>query len=291
MTGSAVRRVMRRAARVIVGIPLAGLAAALASVSFPHLFGASTLVVRSGSMGSAAPVGSIVVTRTVPAAHVHVGTVVAVRPAGAPDVVPPTVHRVIKLDPSPDGILATTKGDANPVADPQPHVLTGPVRVAWFDLPLLGYLVATAQTRAGWVLLIILPATILCTLFLVDLWRPAETSADDDSADDSDGDSEQALVEARETEDHLRRQVADLQDDIARLQITVALARRPQYAASDAGRRFTRPSSEGSDLDELRTRLATVTEEREALLADDRGRPAYWRALMRRVVQSPGGPA
>jgi signal peptidase len=291
MTRTAARRLARRAARVLVAVPLAGLGLALASVSFPHLFGASTLIVRSGSMGRAAPIGSIVVTRTIPATDVRVGTIVAVRPAGASGAVLPTVHRVVQLQPSPEGIVATTKGDANPVADPQPHVLTGPVRVVWFHLPLLGYLVASAQTRAGWVLLIILPATILCTLFLVDLWRPRLEMADnDDRADDSDNDSDNERARLQDDEnENLRRQVADLQDDVARLQFAIALARRHECIA-DESLRFRSAAREGSDVDELRARLSVVTEERDALLEDDRERPAYWRALMRRVVQSSEGP-
>jgi signal peptidase I len=106
-----VRRLVARILAVVAGV-LLGLDAA-------YLLGPDTrtLVVRSGSMAPAIPVGSLVVVERTDPRLLRVGDVVAFAALldGAPSVV---THRLVSLESSATGIGARTKGDANAVPDP-----------------------------------------------------------------------------------------------------------------------------------------------------------------------------
>lgn len=67
--------------------------------------------VRTPSMGTAAPVGSLVVTAPASPGHLVAGTVITFRAPGAPGT--PYTHRIVAVDD--DGI--ETRGDANGAAD------------------------------------------------------------------------------------------------------------------------------------------------------------------------------
>lgn len=102
--------------------------------------------VLSGSMRPAFAPGALLVTRQVPADRVRPGDVIVFHPPnGAGDY----AHRVTAVDPPGPHPVVTTKGDANPAADPWHAELLGdtvPVVVA--SLPGAGRVVAAAQRPA-----------------------------------------------------------------------------------------------------------------------------------------------
>jgi len=70
-------------------------------------------------------------------------------------------HRVVSVEKSNDQFLYLTKGDANRAVDRElveEKQITGKV---FLSLPFLGYLVAFTKTQMGFILLMIIPATII----------------------------------------------------------------------------------------------------------------------------------
>lgn len=120
----------------------------------PALLGYESFIVTSGSMGRANPVGSVAVTRMVDTRTIRTGDVLSFQTESADRI----AHRVIAVTEENGQRVFKTKGDANPLPDPQPLRLTsGKVaRVEW-SVPYAGYLVRYARTPAGGILLFAVP--------------------------------------------------------------------------------------------------------------------------------------
>jgi signal peptidase len=116
---------------VVVMLALCGLTLA------PRMLGWSPLVVRSGSMGQAIPVGSLVVVRPVTADAVRPGEPIVVHRSGAA-----VVHRVVALRNQDGRPFAQLKGDANASADPELDPLDAPLASPVLVVPRAGYAVA-----------------------------------------------------------------------------------------------------------------------------------------------------
>lgn len=113
------------------------------------------LPVRSGSMAPALPVGSLVVVSPVDPDEVEVGDVLSFHPPGSSATV---THRVAGIDRRAGEVVVTTRGDANPAADPAPVRLVGPAWRARAVIPFVGTAIgwlasATVRLGAGVVLL------------------------------------------------------------------------------------------------------------------------------------------
>jgi signal peptidase len=158
-------------------VALVALAAALATAVAPRLFGYGTLVISGGSMGDAAPVGSLVIARWMPAEEVEPGDVILIREEREDGPARPVLHRVVSLDEGGGQLLVQTKGDANQAADPNLYVLPDRVATPALTLPYLGYVAGSAMTSLGWVFLVALPAAILGLLALRSIWADEETPA------------------------------------------------------------------------------------------------------------------
>ena len=98
------------------------------------------VVIMSGSMGEAAPAGSLVIAAPRPAADVLVGDVLVMERPG----LAPITHRVLELEGADGARFAITKGDANEAADATPHPLDGEQLVGRWFLPGWG-------TRLAWI--------------------------------------------------------------------------------------------------------------------------------------------
>lgn len=135
-----VERALAAAVVAVAGVAL------VAAVLVPRLAGATPYTVLTGSMAPAYPAGTLVVVR--PSDSIALGDVVTYQlRSGEPEVV---THRVVGVGTSVDGERRyTTKGDANPVADPD---LVRDVQVrgeVWYRVPYLGHVSAlfTGQQR------------------------------------------------------------------------------------------------------------------------------------------------
>jgi signal peptidase I len=126
----------------------AGLVLALTAVALlilAHLLGWSAMIVRSGSMEPAVPVGSLVLVRPVSGQDVRVGDAIAVRRSRSARPVT-VLHRVVALDERDGRRFAELKGDANPTPDSEPVALTEPVARLVAVVPGAGYALATVRT-------------------------------------------------------------------------------------------------------------------------------------------------
>jgi signal peptidase I len=148
----------RLALRIAAGIVTAaavGTLGLLALAFGPTLFGGESMIVTSGSMGNAMPVGSVAVTRLVDARAIAVGDVITFRLSGARV---PTTHRVAQVLDRGDERVFRTKGDANPALDPDPVRVRDRVNRVEHVVPLAGWVAGYARTPVGAILLLLVPA-------------------------------------------------------------------------------------------------------------------------------------
>ncbi len=138
------RKLASIATDVVIGVVLV----AVVALAAPSIWGWHQAAVLGGSMGSALPVGSVAVLRTVDAEALAVGDVIAVKASGARTV----MHRITAIQEQAGERVAILKGDANERADPVPVVLRGSGDRLVYYVPLAGYLFDWA--RSPFVLLI-----------------------------------------------------------------------------------------------------------------------------------------
>jgi signal peptidase len=127
---------------------------ALAATFVPTLFGMQSLVVGSGSMGAAMPVGSVALTREVDGRSIDVGDIISFRRRGASDT---TTHRVVAVKANASQVIFTTKGDVNVTNDPEPVVVDGQIHRVERVVPYAGYIVRAVHTPVGALALIVVP--------------------------------------------------------------------------------------------------------------------------------------
>lgn len=164
------------AARLVKRITLALLVTfvlMLFGAVIPGLVGYPTLTVSGGSMGASLPQGSVAVARWVQPDEVRVGYVILM--GRGDDAVSPRVHRVVSLEEEDGYIVAQTKGDANDDVDPGTYVFDERVAVHTYTIPYVGYVIDFVRTPLGWLLIVALPATILCAFTLRDIWSVGGT--------------------------------------------------------------------------------------------------------------------
>ena len=109
-------------------------------------------VVQSGSMEPTLKTGSVVITQTLP--RYYIGDIVTFSPDGGEQLV---THRIVRME----GQNFITKGDANEDTD---HWEVSPEEVvgkASFSIPFLGYLVDFTKTPKGFVVMVVIPASII----------------------------------------------------------------------------------------------------------------------------------
>lgn len=125
-------------------------------------FGVKPMVVRSGSMEPAIDTGALALARGADASEITPGDIVSVvTPQGQR-----VTHRVVNSSPVEGATHSLTlKGDANPVADPQPYEVKRVDKV-FFDVPVLGSVVAFVATPIGTLLL-----GVTCMVGLMAAWR------------------------------------------------------------------------------------------------------------------------
>jgi signal peptidase len=111
--------------------------------------------VRSGSMEPAIETGSLIFVYARPT--YAVGDIVTVATSDKQSV----THRIIERRETGTGPVYQTQGDANEEPDPVTVTQKEIVGKTLLDIPYLGYPVAYAQTKAGFLWLIVLPAALI----------------------------------------------------------------------------------------------------------------------------------
>jgi signal peptidase I len=101
-----------------------------------HLQGGHWFIVKTPSMGTAAPVGTLVLTTPTTATHLQVGDVIAFHPPTTPAET--YTHRIVKIGPT--GLIST-KGDINGATDPWQLTNANLIGQATVLLPGMGWLI------------------------------------------------------------------------------------------------------------------------------------------------------
>jgi signal peptidase I len=166
---------MRKVLKALAGVACLAVAVGVALLSLPSVTGVQSLVVRTGSMGGAAPTGSLVVGRVLDAVDVENGDVILLSRAVEDRVLEPVLHRVIERRVDESGqILVRTKGDANRAPDPGEYILRGRTLTPILVVPRLGRAVAALRTPAGWFGFVVLPTVLAGALWLRQIWGHRE---------------------------------------------------------------------------------------------------------------------
>lgn len=115
--------------------------------------------VESGSMRPTLNKGDLIVTKD--SATYTIGDIVTFAPATATKKYQAITHRIIDAKDISGTTLFTTKGDFNNAADIDPLYKNQIVGRFVFKIPLVGYFVSFLRTMLGFILIIVIPTTIL----------------------------------------------------------------------------------------------------------------------------------
>jgi len=142
----------------------------LLAVALPQALGATSMVVRSGSMTPTIRTGDIVVVRPIAPTEAAIGDIVTFKdPAGSDRLL---VHRVRAISRVGDDVEVITKGDSNTTQERWKVPADGTIGTVAYRVPALGFAVAWIGSPGGRVGLVILPALLLAAMFLIRIWRP-----------------------------------------------------------------------------------------------------------------------
>jgi signal peptidase I len=180
---SIAHRAMSAVLSLIVLLLAVGFVIAAIAVSSGH-WKAGPVV--SGSMEPTIDTGSVVLTQKVPVDDLAVGDIVMFqRPDNADEQV---VHRIAELDPSQDGPLIRTKGDANATEDPWQVRPEG--ETAWVargSVPYVGYAALATRTAVGQHVLLVAAGLLIGAGLVVLMWRsksePQKVASERDTHD------------------------------------------------------------------------------------------------------------
>ena len=126
-----------------------------------------TMVVLSGSMEPAIHTGSIVVVK--PEKDYKIGDVITFGHYGVKKN--PITHRIHDIKVVSGKPVYITKGDANNAPDQKEVSTRSVLGKVIFDVPYLGYAVETAKKPIGFMLIIIVPATVIVGDEIRKIWQ------------------------------------------------------------------------------------------------------------------------
>jgi signal peptidase len=128
-------------------------------VAVPRMLGWSTLVVLSGSMTPAMPVGGLAFVAPIRPQDVKAGDVVTYYRPDRPGTL--VSHRVVVVSDQLGAPTVWTKGDANPAPDQWAVPASAVVGEVRFTIPYLGHLSRRMQTRQGFLSVLAIPALVI----------------------------------------------------------------------------------------------------------------------------------
>ena len=146
---------------------LVGIAGAIA---VPGLLGFHPLTVLSGSMEPAIHTGDVVVAQEISALEARIGDVVVFRDPDDQRIL--ITHRVRAIRVASGVVHFTTKGDANNTVERWTVPADGSVGLVRFDVRRLGFALVWGSSRAGRLMLLVLPALLIGAHELLRIWRP-----------------------------------------------------------------------------------------------------------------------
>lgn len=158
----------RRIASIAGFVVLFAVVAIFLLALVPSFAGADhSYVVKSDSMSPAIKAGAVVFVSEVPTDSITEDAVITFEQGDDQRV----THRVVEVRGAEGTTEFVTKGDANEDPDPSPVPASAVVGRVTFHVPLMGYVVAFANTQLGLLTLVVVPALLLIVLELRDFWR------------------------------------------------------------------------------------------------------------------------
>ncbi len=148
---------------LLVSVLLIGLVAATSAFNLPGSY--KIYAVQSGSMEPTIKTGSIVIIK--PESSYNRGDVVTFKDPQFPDAT--VTHRIFDVKQLNDQTVFITKGDANNAPDENPSSENQVVGREILAIPYLGYPIGFARTKNGFILLIIIPSTIIIYSELINI--------------------------------------------------------------------------------------------------------------------------
>lgn len=143
----------------IVTLAIFGFAGVLILSRFNTPLGVRIFTVISGSMEPAIPTGSVVLVKS--ADSYQIGDIVTVRSeSSAKNTVTHRIHGIEEKELS-DRLKYQLKGDANEEPDPETVNETRVIGKVITHVPYLGRAVAFSQSQLGFMILIVMPATLI----------------------------------------------------------------------------------------------------------------------------------
>ena len=164
------RRAARRVARLLIA--LAGVATLVFAlvVLIPGMLGLERYVITGGSMAGSIERGDLVVAEPRPVSDLVVGDVITYLPPADSGITQLVTHRIIAVEPSPDGPLFRTQGDANASADPWQFMLAGETQaVVVTTVPALGWVFIALADPAHRMVLLGVPAAVIALMSLREI--------------------------------------------------------------------------------------------------------------------------
>lgn len=128
--------------------------------------GYKVMAVLSGSMEPAIKTGSVVVVK--PSAQYKIGNIITFQGKG--NIIPIT-HRIIEMRVDKGSPLYITKGDANNAQDLREIREPEIIGKVLFSTPYIGYGINAAKKPFGFVALILIPAVIITTDQIKNIWQ------------------------------------------------------------------------------------------------------------------------
>ncbi|QIK75804.1 signal peptidase I [Nocardioides piscis] len=166
-------RLVTRASRLVVNLALGVVVLVAASFVVPGLLGFERYVIVGGSMSGTFERGSVAFERLVPVADLEVGDIITYQPPAESGLTTLVTHRIVAVRETRRGEhLFRTQGDANAQADPWTFSLPeGQQPRVDFTVPLVGHAFMAIADRETRMLLVGVPAGLVCLWGLGDLAR------------------------------------------------------------------------------------------------------------------------
>ena len=164
---------MSRFARLGVNLALIAVVLVAAGFIVPGLMGYERYVIVGGSMSGTFERGSVAFERLAPVETLEVGDVITYQPPPDSGLATLVTHRIVSIKEKPDGArVFRTKGDANADVDPWKFRLPQDVQPrVEFTVPYAGHFFMAIGDRDTRVLLVGVPAGLICLFSLVELVR------------------------------------------------------------------------------------------------------------------------
>lgn len=166
------RGVLRRLGRVATNLIAVASFALAALFLIPGLLGFERYVITGGSMSGTFERGSLVFERVVPVSELKVGDIITYTPPADSGLNELVTHRIHSIEPTDQGPLFRTKGDANASVDSWTFLLEAPTQARLeVAVPHVGWALIALADKDLRMVIIGIPAAVIALLSLLEVSR------------------------------------------------------------------------------------------------------------------------